>query len=35
MFRALNNFDDEEELTHHMLEKHAEEIKRVKGAQVP
>lgn len=35
VLRALNNFDDEEELTHHMLEKHAEEIKRVKGAQVP
>ena len=35
MLRAVNNFDDEEELAHHMLEKHVEEVERVKGPQVP
>ena len=31
----MNNFDDEEELVHHMQEKHADVVQRIKEAQVP
>ena len=31
----MDNFDNEEELVHHMQEKHAEVVQRIKGAQVP
>lgn len=31
----VNNFDDEEELVHHMQEKHADVVQRIKEAQVP
>ena len=33
IFRAVNNFDEEEELVHHMQEKHEEMLKRIKGPQ--
>ena len=33
IFRAVNNYDDEEELVHHMQEKHEEVLKRIKGPQ--
>ena len=31
MFRAVNNFDDEEELAQHMQEKHVDVVERIKG----
>ena len=31
MSRAVNNFDDEQELQQHMQEKHVEVIERIKG----
>ena len=35
LLRAVNNFDDEEELAQHMQEKHLDVIQRIKGPPAP